>query len=83
VTARDALTIVPILSFNGNKQDWSLSAGVTDNNFLGKNIRFSANGTIGTNTKKVNVGVTIPRQLMYKNMSVSGNVLYGQGNNYR
>ena len=83
VMAKDALTIVPILSFNGNKQDWSLSAGMTDNNFLGRNIRLNIHGTIGTNAKSFNLGMTVPRQLMYKNMSVSGNVLYGQGNNYR
>lgn len=83
VMAKDALTIVPILSFSGNKQDWSLSAGMTDNNFLGRNIRLNVQGTIGTNAKNFNLGITVPRQLMYKNMSVSGNVLYGQGNNYR
>ena len=83
VTAKDAFTIVPVLSFNGNKRDWSLSAGVTDNNFLGRNIRLNVQGTIGTNTKYFNLGVTIPRQLMYKNMSVSAHVLYGQGHNFR
>ncbi len=82
VIAKDALTIVPILSFNGNKQDWSLSAGMTDNNFLGRNIRLNVQGTIGTNAKNFNLGVTVPRQLMYKNMSVSGSILYGQGNNF-
>lgn len=83
VMAKDALTIVPILSFSGNKQDWSLSAGMTDNNFLGRNIRLNVQGTIGTNAKNFKLGIIVPRQLMYKNMSVSGNILYGQGNNYR
>lgn len=83
VMAKDALTIVPILSFSGNKQDWSLSVGMTDNNFLGRNIRLNVQGTIGTNAKNFNLGITVPRQLMYKNMSVSGKILYGQGNNWR
>ncbi|MCK5102930.1 MAG: hypothetical protein KAR17_08945, partial [Cyclobacteriaceae bacterium] len=41
ITAKDALTIVPILSFNGNRQDWSLSMGMSDKNFLGRNINFN------------------------------------------
>jgi hypothetical protein len=38
---------------------------------------------MGTNLNNFKLGVTIPRQLLYKNMSVSGNVSYGQGTNYR
>ena len=81
--AKDAFTIVPILSFSGNRQDWSLSLGMTDNNFLGRNIGFNIAGTMGTNARSFNLGISVPRQLMYKNMSVSGNILYGQGNNFR
>ena len=83
VMAKDAFTIVPILSFSGNRQDWSLSLGMSDNNFLGRNIRFDISGTMGTNAKNFNLGITVPRQLLYKNMSINGGVLYGQGNNYR
>ena len=83
ITAKDALTIVPILSFNGNRQDWSLSMGMSDKNFLGRNINFNISGTIGTNAKNFNLGITVPRQLLYKNMSVNGGVLYGQGKNFR
>jgi outer membrane protein assembly factor BamA len=83
IIAQDALTIVPILSFSGNRKDWSLSLGVSDNNFLGRNIELDVSGTMGTNLNNFKLGVTIPRQLLYKNMSVSGNVSYGQGTNYR
>lgn len=83
IIAKDALTIVPILSFNGNRQDWSLSIGMSDKNFLGRNINFNIGGTIGTNAKNFSMGITIPRQLLYKNMSISGGVLYGQRKNFR
>ena len=83
VVAQDALTIVPILSFNGNKQDWNLSLGVTDNNLLGKNIRMHIGGTLGTNLNAFNLGLVVPRQLLYKNMSVSGHVSYVYATNYR
>lgn len=83
IMAKDALTIVPNLGFSGNRQDWSFSAGVSDNNFLGRNIRFSISGTMGTNAKAFNMGINIPRQLLYKNMSVNGSLVYGQGKNYR
>lgn len=83
IFAKDALTILPILSFNGNRQDWSLSLGMSDKNFLGRNINFNISGTIGTNAKNFNLGITIPRQLLYKNMSLSGGILYGQGKNFR
>ena len=83
IMAKDALTIVPNLSFSGNRLDWSFSAGVSDNNFLGRNIRFAISGTVGTNAKAFNMGINIPRQLLYKNMSVNGSIVYGQGKNYR
>lgn len=83
IMVKDALTIVPILSFNGNRQDWSLSMGMSDKNFLGRNINFNIGGTIGTNAKNFNIGITVPRQLLYKNMSISGGILYGQGKNFR
>ena len=83
IMAQDALTIVPVLSFSGNRQDWSLSIGATDNNLLGRNIRLQIGGTLGTNLKDFRLGVNIPRQLLYKNMSVSGSITYGYGTNYK
>ncbi len=83
VIARDAFTVVPILSFSGNRKDWNLSLGVSDNNFLGRNIRMNLGGTLGTNRNSFRLGVNIPRQLLYKNMSLSANLEYGHGKNYR
>jgi len=83
VLAKDAFTLIPILSFSGNRQDWSLALGMTDNNFLGRNIRLNIQGTLGTNAKSFQLGFSVPRQLMYKNMTASGSLLFGQGNNYR
>lgn len=83
IKAQDALTIVPILSFSGNRQDWSLSLGATDNNFLGRNIRLNVGGTMGTNLRDFRLGLDIPRQLLYKNMSLNGDIAFGYGTNYR
>jgi outer membrane protein assembly factor BamA len=83
VLAKDAFTIVPAFSFSGNRQDWSLGMGISDDNFLGRNINFNIGGAIGTNARNFNMSITVPRQLLYKNMSVSGGVLIGQGTNYR
>ena len=83
ITAKDAFTIVPILSFNGNRDDWSLSLGMSDHNFLGRNIRFSIEGSFGTNDKSFRTDIRIPRQMLYRNMSVGGGLVYGKGMNYR
>ena len=82
ITARDALTLVPIISFSGNRQDWQLSMGFSDNNFLGRNIHLNLEGTIGTRDKNFRLRFNIPRQLMYKNMSIGGGILYGNSRNY-
>jgi outer membrane protein assembly factor BamA len=82
ITAKDAFTIVPILSFNGNREDWQLGMGFSDRNFLGRNIRLNIEGTIGTRDKNFTLGFNIPRQLMYKNMSVGGGILYGNSRSY-
>lgn len=83
VIAKDAFTIVPAFGFSGNRQDWSLGMGMSDANFLGRNINFNIGGSIGTNARNFNMSISLPRQLLYKNMSVSGGVLIGQGTNYR
>ncbi|MBI9063663.1 MAG: hypothetical protein JEZ14_16900 [Marinilabiliaceae bacterium] len=77
ITARDALTIVPILSYSGNKNDYNLSLGVSDNNFLGRNIGLNLVGSTGTNGVSYNFGIKLPRQLLYKNMTLSVNSSMG------
>jgi outer membrane protein assembly factor BamA len=81
--ARDALTIVPILSFKGSRKDYRFSLGVNDHNFLGQNIGMDIVGTYGTNVRRLRLGVSIPRQLLYKNMSVSAQMSYGYNKDYR
>ena len=83
VLAKDALTLLPILSFNGNRQDWSLTLGMSDHNFLGRNITFDLGGTMGTNGQNFNMRIIVPRQLLYKNMAINGGILYGRANNFR
>jgi outer membrane protein assembly factor BamA len=82
ITAKDAFTIVPILSFSGSREDWQLGMGFSDNNFLGRNINLNIQGTVGTRDKNFRLQFNIPRQLMYRNMSIGGGVLYGNSRNY-
>jgi outer membrane protein assembly factor BamA len=83
IQAKDAFTLLPNLSFSGTRNDYNLGVGIADNNFLGRNITLNLNGNIGTNGKNYNVGVEIPRQLLYKNMTLSFQALNGSGNNFR
>lgn len=83
ITAKDALTIMPIFSFSGNKDDYKLTLGVEDNNFLGKNIRAGIVGSYGTNVKDFRLNTAIPRQLLYRNMALSGNINYGRHSKQR
>ncbi len=83
INAKDAFTLLPILSFSGSREDYNLALGIKDNNFLGRNISLSLAGNLGTSQKDYNVGISIPRQLLYKNMTLSFRALSGSGNNYR
>lgn len=78
ITARDAFTLVPILAYGGNKEEFNLTLGVNDNNFLGRNIGLNLVGSTGTNKISYNLGVNIPRQLLYKNMTLSFNSSLGE-----
>ncbi len=79
IHAKDAFTIVPILGFSGNSKDWRLSLGMSDSNFLGRNIDFGISGTMGTTGNSFSTHFTIPRQLLYKNMSIHGGLSFGKG----
>lgn len=81
IIAKDALTIVPVLSFSGSKKDFHFGVGISDNNFLGKNIGANFGYSTGTNGQTFNLGTSIPRQLLYKNMTLSGRLSYGYGVN--
>lgn len=83
IQAKDAFTFMPYLSFSGNRKDYNLGMGIDDNNFLGRNISLDIRGNIGTNGNNYNFGLTIPRQLLYKNMTLSFRALNGTGNYYR
>ncbi len=82
ITAKDAFTIVPILSFTGNKKDFRITAGVSDNNFLGKNLHLGLIGSYGSNVTDFSINITIPRQLLYKNMSIRSSLVYGHNEQY-
>jgi len=77
VTAQDAVTIMPDLSVKGNRKEYSVTAGVNDNNFLGRNIDLGIAGSFGTNAQSANVRLGIPRQLLYKNMTLRSGFSYG------
>ena len=83
IEAKDAFTIMPNISFSGNKEDFRFTAGVIDNNFLGRNLRVGLNANFGSNGTDFSASLTIPRQLLYKNMSLYGSVVYGHNQQYR
>ena len=83
VTAQDAVTIMPNFSFNGNRDEYVLTLGVNDNNLLGRNINLGVAGTFGTNARYGNLNIGIPRQLLYRNMTLNGGFNYGASRNFR
>ncbi len=83
ITARDAFTIIPIFSPQGSGQDFNLDLGLMDGNFLGRNIKLMLKGKIGTNANSLNLDLFIPRQLLYRNMTLQGGVFIGDANYYR
>lgn len=82
INAKDAFTLLPILSFSGNHSDYQLGLGFKDKNFLGRNISFKLEGNFGTTRNDYNMNISLPRQLLYKNMTLSFKVSKGTGNNY-
>jgi outer membrane protein assembly factor BamA len=83
LTAQDALTIMPNFSFSGNRREYIMTLGVIDNNFLGRNINLGVAGSFGTNVRYGNLNIGIPRQLLYRNMTLSGGFSYGASQNFR
>ncbi len=72
---RDALTIVPIVGGNFQKHDLRIAAGLADRNFLGRNIRLEVRGQYSSDEPAYGeVRLNIPRQLLWKNMSIGANV---------
>jgi hypothetical protein len=72
LTVRDAVTIQPIFAgqTNGNS-DATLKLGLADRNFLGRNIKLELRGQFAYPEPFAGeVLLTIPRQLLWKNMSV-------------
>jgi outer membrane protein assembly factor BamA len=81
--ARDAFTIVPIVSLSGNVNDYRGSLGVNDNNFLGKNIDLYAKYGFGTYDQNGAFSLGIPRQMLPRNMTLKGEFRYGKAERYR
>jgi len=70
-TAKDALTIAPV--FSAWSHPWSgyaIRLGVDDRNVLGRNIHLEGRVQFGTPSYG-ELKVTIPRQLLYRNMTLS------------
>lgn len=77
LTARDVFMIYPILSIQGNRQDYRIGLGMVDENFLGRNIRLSISAGFNTTGNDGNFRIRIPRQLLYKNMTLDFGSLFG------
>jgi len=74
--ARDAVTVVPIFGGRLQMPDVTVKGGLADRNFLGRNIRLETRAQFST-TENIfgEIRLTIPRQLLWKNMSLTGGVL--------
>ena len=76
LVARDAFTIYPV--FGGRIStiyDATVKLGIADHNFLGRNIRLEMRGQISFAEPFFGeMKVTIPRQLLWKNMSLGAGV---------
>jgi outer membrane protein assembly factor BamA len=83
IVAKDAFTIVPNVSFSGNKEDYVFNIGVSDGNFLGRNISLAINGNFATYRKSYSFSLGIPRQMLYRNMTLGFSASSGQSQNYR
>lgn len=83
ITAQDALTIMPNFSFSGNRKEYVMTLGVNDNNVLGRNISLGVAGSFGTNVRYGNLNIGIPRQLLYRNMTLNGGFSYGASQSFR
>ncbi|MDX1286006.1 MAG: POTRA domain-containing protein, partial [Draconibacterium sp.] len=83
LTARDALNVVPYVTFSGNSDEKNINMGFSDKNFLGRNINLYLSGNIGTYKSNYNAQISIPRQLLYKNMTLSFQISNGSANNFR
>ena len=83
ITAKDAFNLVPYVTVGGNKDDKRISMGFSDNNFLGRNIDLNLEGNIGTYSSTYSGSISIPRQLLYENMTLSFGLSSGSGNSYR
>ncbi|MCD6596586.1 MAG: hypothetical protein J7L04_02795, partial [Bacteroidales bacterium] len=81
-TAKDAFTVVPILSVQGSLQEYNIGLGVEDHNLFGRNIRLRISGNIGSLQKSFGFELGIPRQLLYRNMTLKTGFWAGGQKNY-
>lgn len=72
IEALDALQIYPIIAIDhSSEDDYNYSLGIADGNFLGSNSKLKIAWNKRPTGTTWNLGMTLPRQLMYKNMTVS------------
>lgn len=83
ITAKDIFNIAPTVSPHGSGKDYTLDLGIIDNNFIGSNVKMDFRFSYGTNILNYNVNVFVPRQLLYKNMTLGLSFGSGQGRCYR
>jgi hypothetical protein len=75
LVARDALTVNPVIGGRMQLPDLTVKAGIADRNFLGRNIRLEVRGQYSSEEPLFGeIRMTIPRQLLWKNMSAGASV---------
>jgi outer membrane protein assembly factor BamA len=75
LTVRDALTIAPVIAGNWQKPDVTAKLGITDRNFLGRNLRLELRAQYGESEPVFGeIKLIIPRQLLWRNMSIGAGI---------
>lgn len=81
IQALDAVMVFPILVINhSSAQEYQYKLGLADNNFLGSNTRFSAGWDKRPTGALWHFNVNIPRQFLYRNMTIGFGSLSGLAN---
>lgn len=83
ITAKDAFNIIPIFGPQGSGKDFNLDLGIMDGNFLGSNLKLMFKYKYGSNSKDILITFFIPRQLLYRNMTLDGGFMMGGAHYYR
>ncbi len=83
IVAKDAFTVYPIFKYDGNSEDFKLDIGLKDENFLGRNMTLKVKYGHYSTGDRIDVNFQVPRQLLYKNMTLEFGTKKGDSKFYQ